>query len=331
MSKTARMFGWLSAAAALASCSKRAQASGSAANAGGQHLDGDVATEPRVARAIDLAHPARAERRGHDVRAHLTAGRRYAMAAAIIGRHIVIRRTVSPASSTLSSRTAIACGKPDAEALGPFHRQHALPYAHLVQAQVVGGRRRQAIQIHVEERQPAAAILVHEGERRAADVLGIGAEAARHAADERGLAGAQRARQQHYVAGAETRRQRAGQRLGGGFRLADRLGHQDEAWRSAGRGYALERGPQVPYQVAGRHRHLPLRLRVGQIAGGAVQEDRELTGRFGIEQLGEPRRQHAGQDVAGAAGGHPRVAGRVDEGTCRSGVAITVRWPFSTT
>ena len=29
----------------------------------GQHLDGDVAVQPRVARAVDLAHAARADRR----------------------------------------------------------------------------------------------------------------------------------------------------------------------------------------------------------------------------------------------------------------------------
>ena len=36
---------------------------------GGQHLDGDRAVEPRVARAIDLAHPAGAEGRQDLVRA----------------------------------------------------------------------------------------------------------------------------------------------------------------------------------------------------------------------------------------------------------------------
>ena len=41
---------------------------------GGQQLQRDVAPQPRVARAIDLAHPARTQRPGHDIRAHLTAG-----------------------------------------------------------------------------------------------------------------------------------------------------------------------------------------------------------------------------------------------------------------
>ena len=36
--------------------------SGSRANGGGQHFDRDVAAQPRVARAVDLAHAAGAER-----------------------------------------------------------------------------------------------------------------------------------------------------------------------------------------------------------------------------------------------------------------------------
>ena len=39
------------------------QAVGMGGHVLGQHLDRDLAAEPRVARAIDLAHPARAERR----------------------------------------------------------------------------------------------------------------------------------------------------------------------------------------------------------------------------------------------------------------------------
>ena len=56
------MFGWLSEASSFASRSKRASRSGSAAKAGGQHLERDVAAELRVGRAVDLAHAARAER-----------------------------------------------------------------------------------------------------------------------------------------------------------------------------------------------------------------------------------------------------------------------------
>ena len=45
----------------------------------------------------------------------------------------------------------------------------------------------------------------------------------------------------------------------------------------------------------------------------AVQVHGELARRLGIEQLAEPRGNHAGQEVAGAAGRHPGVAGQVDE------------------
>ena len=56
------MFGWFSAAAARASCSKRRSRSGSAED-DGQDLDGDVSLEPRVARPVHLSHATRAERR----------------------------------------------------------------------------------------------------------------------------------------------------------------------------------------------------------------------------------------------------------------------------
>ena len=61
-SKIERMFGWESFATLIASRSKRARASGSAASVGRENLDGDLALEARVAGAIDLAHPAGAER-----------------------------------------------------------------------------------------------------------------------------------------------------------------------------------------------------------------------------------------------------------------------------
>ena len=53
----------------------RAGGRGSAANAAGSDLDGDVAPEPRIAGAIDLAHAAGAKG-GHDrVRSEPSAGR----------------------------------------------------------------------------------------------------------------------------------------------------------------------------------------------------------------------------------------------------------------
>ena len=56
------MFGWLSGARGPRLLLEAAQALGIGREDGGQHLDRDVAPEPRVARAVDLAHPARAER-----------------------------------------------------------------------------------------------------------------------------------------------------------------------------------------------------------------------------------------------------------------------------
>ena len=68
------MFGWFSAPAARASCSKRREPVGVGGERRGQHLDRDLAAEPRVARAVDLAHPAGAERRDDLVGPQASAG-----------------------------------------------------------------------------------------------------------------------------------------------------------------------------------------------------------------------------------------------------------------
>ena len=54
-----------------ASRSNRASRSGSFVNALRQNLDGDVASEPAVVRAVDLAHPAGPEQRVNRVGAKL--------------------------------------------------------------------------------------------------------------------------------------------------------------------------------------------------------------------------------------------------------------------
>ena len=56
------MCGWVSCEIARASRSKRSRNCGSPASCRGQDLDRDGAIEPRVARLVDLAHAARAER-----------------------------------------------------------------------------------------------------------------------------------------------------------------------------------------------------------------------------------------------------------------------------
>ena len=73
MSKIETMLGCESAAIALASAWKRDERVG-VVEVLRQHLDRDVALEPRVARAVDLAHAARAERRQDLVRAEALAG-----------------------------------------------------------------------------------------------------------------------------------------------------------------------------------------------------------------------------------------------------------------
>ena len=69
------MLGCESAATALASGWKRASESRVVGEVLRQHLDRDVALEARVARAVDLAHAAGAERRQDLVRAEAVAGR----------------------------------------------------------------------------------------------------------------------------------------------------------------------------------------------------------------------------------------------------------------
>ncbi len=70
------MFGWLSEASSCASRLKRASRSGSSGEEFGQDFQRDVATELRVARAIDLAHPACAEAGQNLVAADLSAAER---------------------------------------------------------------------------------------------------------------------------------------------------------------------------------------------------------------------------------------------------------------
>ena len=68
----------------------------------------------------------------------------------------------------------------------------------------------------------------------------------------------------------------------------------------------------MPRDVRRGHRHVPF-VGFREIACQAVEIHRELAGGFGVEQLGEPGGDHSCEHVAGAAGGHARIAGRVDE------------------
>src|SRR5215210_4644049 len=64
-------------------------------------------------------------------------------------------------------------------------------------------------------------------------------------------------------------------------------------------------------QIAGDHADLAI-LVAGDVAGQAVDVDAELSGLEGRELLTDQGRDDAAEDVAGAAGGHARVTGRVD-------------------
>ena len=76
-SKIDRMFGWFRAAAARASCSKRPRRSGVVGEGLRQDLDRHVPSEPRVAGAVDLAHPAGADQAEDLVGAEPCAGREW--------------------------------------------------------------------------------------------------------------------------------------------------------------------------------------------------------------------------------------------------------------
>ena len=72
------MLGWFSEARTCASRWKRATRSGSCVNSVGQELQRHVATEPRVAGAVDLAHAAGAQQAGDLVGAEAGAWRKAA-------------------------------------------------------------------------------------------------------------------------------------------------------------------------------------------------------------------------------------------------------------
>ena len=178
------------------------------------------------------------------------------------------------------------------------------------------------------ERQPAAAILLDQRERRTGDLRGVDAEPFGQAADERGLPRPEIAGQQHDVARLQPGAELA---AGGGGFASDWVAMVTvvtvrQGWtysrRSvrfsgpaflddlAARRQLHHRVAEVRGEVAGGHRHFAL-VGLGEIAGHAVQVDGELAGGLGIEQLRQPGGDHAGQHVAGAAGRHAR--------RCRSG------------
>ena len=164
---------------------------------------------------------------------------------------------------------------------------------------------------------------------------GVGADAAREAADERRLAGAEVARRAapRRPARASRRSRSPAADVSSSLRVIERFDGRLELRHapfavirlrpseltSAVRTFfrrravsSITRVAEARGDVAGDERHFPF-VGFGEIAGGAVQVDGQLARRFGVEQLREPGRDHPGQQVAGAAGRHAGVAGQVDE------------------
>ena len=207
--------------------------------------------------------------------------------------------------------------------LGPLDRDDGVAGRQLVEPEVRDFGGFETVEIDVMQRQ-AAAVLLDERERRARHLVVGHAQPAREAADERGLARAEIAEQQHDRAGRQAPPEPLAGRQGFLFAAAD---NRDvvrggsctaavdlfrRALDAAARGQLQHRVAETRGDVAGDERHFPF-VRFGEIAGRAVQIDRELAGGLRVEQLREPRRDHAGEEVARAAGRHPGVAGEVDE------------------
>ena len=89
------------------------------------------------------------------------------------------------------------------QAVGPFDREHAV-FADVVEPEVGGFGGGEAIQIRMEQRQASAAVLLHQRERRAADILVACAEAPRDTAYERRLARAKVTVEEQHVASGKT-------------------------------------------------------------------------------------------------------------------------------
>src|SRR6187549_347686 len=82
------------------------------------------------------------------------------------------------------------------KAIRPLDGQDAVGHAQLVEPQIVGRRAIQAIEVDVIKGKPAAAVLVNQGEGRAADFQRVDTQTLGQAADEGGLPRSQIARQE---------------------------------------------------------------------------------------------------------------------------------------
>jgi hypothetical protein len=94
------------------------------------------------------------------------------------------------------------------ETLGPFDGHDALLRKIRIEADVVQVGAVEAIEIDVHERQSPAAVFMHERERRTGDLVAVHAKPFGESSDERGLTGAEVARQQQDRARPQLARQR---------------------------------------------------------------------------------------------------------------------------
>ena len=123
-------------------------------------------------------------------------------------------------------------------------------------------------------------------------------------AHEHGLADAEIAAQQHHVTGGERRRRRpAIARVSASDAERSDAGHSDGAATRRRAVSSSSASPMCADQVPGGHRDFAF-VGVAQLAGRAVHVDGDPAGGLRIEQLADPCRDHPGEHVAGAAGGH---------------------------
>ena len=85
-------------------------------------------------------------------------------------------------------------------AIRPFDRDDAISSGKFFQPEVIDFPGLEPIQVNVIEGTARAGIFLDQRERRAGHFVGLAAEAAREAADERGLAGPELAVQENHVA-----------------------------------------------------------------------------------------------------------------------------------
>ena len=108
------------------------------------------------------------------------------------------------------------------QTIRPFDRQHAVPEADLLETEIICCRTFKPVKVCMVERQAVPTVLMHNRERRAADLVWIDSKPLREATYKGRLPRPEVARNQQHVAGSKRRRQFTGKRLGFSFRPRER-------------------------------------------------------------------------------------------------------------